>query len=92
MKRLNSRSQGGKIQGRGTGRADFVVLDIPGYTAAHIAYYGGKLLFCGDTLFACSRARLSEGTPEQMWSSLSKLALVPEDTPISGIHIGVLQP
>ncbi|MDH4326439.1 MAG: hydroxyacylglutathione hydrolase family protein, partial [Betaproteobacteria bacterium] len=26
------------------------VLDIPGHTRAHIAYYGVESLFCGDTL------------------------------------------
>lgn len=62
--------------------AEFTVLDIPGHTAGHIAYYGGKLLFCGDTLFACGCGRLFEGTPEQMWTSLSKLAALPGDTQV----------
>jgi hydroxyacylglutathione hydrolase len=30
------------------------------------AYYGGKLLFCGDTLLACDCARVFEGAAEQM--------------------------
>ncbi len=47
-----------------------------------IAYYGGKLLFCGDTLFACGCGRLFEGTPEQMWTSLSKLAALTGDTQV----------
>lgn len=53
------------------------VLDIPGHTAGHIAYFRGgddPMLFCGDTLFAAGCGRLFEGTPAQMWSSLSKLA------------------
>ncbi|MEO5764131.1 MAG: hydroxyacylglutathione hydrolase [Casimicrobiaceae bacterium] len=54
------------------------VLDIPGHTAGHIAYVGSvggtPTLFCGDTLFAAGCGRLFEGTPAQMWSSLSKLA------------------
>jgi hydroxyacylglutathione hydrolase len=33
--------------------ASFSVLDIPGHTRAHVAYYGLGSLFCGDTLFAC---------------------------------------
>ena len=41
--------------------ARFDVLDIPGHTRAHIAYYGGGALFCGDTLFACGCGRLFEG-------------------------------
>src|SRR6267378_4256836 len=52
----------------------FSVLDIPGHTRAHVAYYGAGALFCGDTLFACGCGRLFEGTAEQMFASLSKLA------------------
>jgi len=56
------------------------VLDIPGHTRAHVAYYGAGSLFCGDTLFACGCGRLFEGTPEQMMASLSKLAALPDAT------------
>ena len=56
------------------------VLDIPGHTRAHIAYYGVESLFCGDTLFACGCGRLFEGTAEQMMSSLAKLAALPDAT------------
>ncbi len=58
------------------------VLDIPGHTAGHIAYYGANLLFCGDTLFSCGCGRLFEGTPEQMVDSLEKLADLPMDTQV----------
>lgn len=60
----------------------FRVLDIPGHTAGHIAYYGGNMLFCGDTLFACGCGRLFEGTPGQMVASLQKLADLPKDTEV----------
>ena len=60
--------------------AKFEVIDIPGHTRAHIAYYGLESLFCGDTLFACGCGRLFEGTPEQMLASLSKLAALPDAT------------
>ena len=56
------------------------VLDIPGHTRAHVAYYGAESLFCGDTLFACGCGRLFEGTPEQMMASLAKLAALPDAT------------
>ena len=56
------------------------VLDIPGHTRAHVAYYGAGSLFCGDTLFACGCGRLFEGTPEQMVASLAKLAALPDAT------------
>jgi len=63
--------------------ATFDVLDIPGHTAGHIAFVGsidGPAAFCGDTLFAVGCGRLFEGTPAQMWSSLSKLAALAPDT------------
>lgn len=52
----------------------FTVLDLPGHTNGHIAYYNEEILFCGDTLFSGGCGRLFEGTPEQMQQSLSKLA------------------
>ena len=58
----------------------FDILDIPGHTAGHIAYYGPLGLFTGDTLFAAGCGRLFEGTPEQMASSLDKLAALPPST------------
>jgi hydroxyacylglutathione hydrolase len=62
--------------------ASFSVLDIPGHTRAHIAYYGAGALFCGDTLFACGCGRLFEGTAEQMYASLQKLLALPDDTKV----------
>jgi hydroxyacylglutathione hydrolase len=61
------------------------ILDIPGHTAGHIAYFGkmdsGKpVVFCGDTLFAAGCGRLFEGTPVQMVDSLGKLSALPLDT------------
>lgn len=58
------------------------VLDIPGHTAGHIACVNDLdgVLFCGDTLFAAGCGRIFEGTPQQMWSSLSKLASLPDET------------
>ena len=60
------------------------MLFIPGHTLGHIAYYFAeeKLLFCGDTLFSMGCGRLFEGTPEQMYHSLSKLAALPDDTKV----------
>lgn len=60
--------------------ASFTVLDIPGHTRAHVAYFGDGALYCGDTLFACGCGRLFEGTAEQMVESLAKLAALPDDT------------
>jgi len=62
--------------------ASFSVLDIPGHTRAHVAYYGLGSLFCGDTLFACGCGRVFEGTAAQMLDSLSKLAALPDQTKV----------
>ncbi len=59
---------------------EFEVLDVPGHTAGHIAYYGAGHLFCGDTLFSVGCGRLFEGTPEQMSVSLARIAALPGDT------------
>lgn len=56
------------------------ILDIPGHTKGHIAYYNDKILFCGDTLFSCGCGKIFEGTPQQMWQSLMKLKQLPKET------------
>ena len=56
------------------------MLDVPGHTAGHIAYYGHAALFCGDTMFSAGCGRLFEGTPEQMLASLDAFASLPEQT------------
>jgi hydroxyacylglutathione hydrolase len=66
--------------------AEFRVLDVPGHTRGHIAYYGEGVLFCGDTLFACGCGRLFEGSKEQMENSLSKIAALPADTQLYCAH------
>jgi len=60
------------------------VIATPGHTSGHIAYHfpDAKLLFCGDTLFAMGCGRLFEGSPAEMWASLSKLAALPADTQV----------
>lgn len=59
---------------------EFEVLEIPGHTRSHIAFYGGGMVFCGDTLFAVGCGRLFEGTPRQMHDSLSRLMRLPDST------------
>lgn len=67
------------------------VLDVPGHTAGHIAYYGTAagnqpVLFCGDTVFASGCGRLFEGTPQQMHESLSKIMALPGETRVYCAH------
>jgi hydroxyacylglutathione hydrolase len=66
----------------------FEVLDVPGHTRGHIAYYSGaeRILLAGDTLFAGGCGRLFEGTPAQMHASLAKLAQLPGDTRVYCAH------
>ncbi len=66
--------------------ARFRILDVPGHTAGHIAYYGEGALFCGDTVFACGCGRLFEGTARQMHASLSKIMALPSDTLVYCAH------
>jgi hydroxyacylglutathione hydrolase len=58
------------------------VLEIPAHTSGHIAFVLDGFAFTGDTLFAMGCGRLFEGTPAMMWSSLSKLMRLPDDTRI----------
>jgi hydroxyacylglutathione hydrolase len=81
-RRTRALVEGERIEVPGVG-LPLAVLDIPGHTAGHIAYYtsgADPVLFCGDTLFAAGCGRLFEGTPREMWSSLSKLAALPPAT------------
>ena len=69
----------------------FDVLEVPGHTAGHIAYYcadweGTPLLFCGDTLFSGGCGRLFEGTPAQMLDSLDRLSALPGATRVCCTH------
>ncbi len=71
----------------------FEVIDVPGHTAGHIAYYcaapldiPAPLLFCGDTLFSGGCGRLFEGSPAQMLHSLGQLAALPGSTRVCCTH------
>ena len=58
----------------------FRVLEVPGHTLGHVAYFDGYNLFCGDTLFTGGCGRLFEGMTEQMLTSLKKLKNLPSQT------------
>lgn len=66
----------------------FTIIELPGHTLDHIAYYSEpeQLLFCGDTLFSGGCGRIFEGSPEQMFSALSKLADLPDNTKVYCTH------
>ncbi|MBI4509315.1 MAG: hydroxyacylglutathione hydrolase [Deltaproteobacteria bacterium] len=65
---------------------EVLVLHVPGHTLGHLAYYVAGMLFIGDTLFGAGCGRLFEGTPEEMFSSLSRLREIPDDTLIYCAH------
>lgn len=67
------------------------VLSIPGHTLDHLAYYLPGMIFCGDTLFSAGCGRVFEGTIEQMFSSLQRIAALPNETLIYCAHEYTLQ-
>lgn len=70
------------------GEARAAVLDVAGHTSGHIAYWfeTAAALFCGDALFSLGCGRLFEGTPAQMWQSLSRIRALPDDTLVYCAH------
>jgi hydroxyacylglutathione hydrolase len=76
----------GDVVALGTAKAR--VLEVGGHTLGHIAYVfdEAKVAFVGDTLFSLGCGRMFEGTPEQFWTSLSKLAALPDDTTLYCAH------
>lgn len=70
----------------GTLHAD--VIAVPAHTAGHIAYHlpAAHAAFVGDTLFAMGCGRLFEGTAEQMFANMARLAALPDDTAIYCAH------
>ena len=60
------------------------VLETPGHTLGHVTYCFPDIAtaFTGDTLFALGCGRLFEGDPHMMWTSLQKIAALPDDTQI----------
>jgi hydroxyacylglutathione hydrolase len=64
------------------GRHNVQILEVPAHTKGAITFVMDGAAFTGDTLFAMGCGRLFEGTPAMMWSSLSKLAKLPDETRI----------
>lgn len=78
-------SEGDSVQiGGETGQ----VIDVSGHTVGHIAFYfpGSHAVFTADSLMALGCGRVFEGTMDQMWGSLSKLAALPPETVVYSGH------
>jgi len=74
-------AEGDRIQ---VGSSEAIVWDIPAHTAGHIALYfeDEGMIFVGDTMFAMGCGRLFEGTAEQMYANMQRIAALPEDVRI----------
>ena len=70
------------------GETTFEVLETGGHTLGHISYWdrADSVAFVGDTLFAMGCGRMFEGDPQQFWTSLSRLAALPDDTAVYCAH------
>ena len=64
----------------------YQIIDCPGHTLGHIAYFGQQHLFCGDTLFSGGCGRVFEGTHRQMFDTLTTLSQLPQDTVVYPAH------
>ncbi|MDE2580481.1 MAG: hydroxyacylglutathione hydrolase [Rhodospirillales bacterium] len=64
------------------GGASARVIETPGHTRGQINFFfpDGLVLLSGDTLFSLGCGRLIEGTAEEMFASLAKLAALPDAT------------
>ena len=67
------------------------VFAVPGHTLGHVVYFcqddvNPPWLLSGDTLFAGGCGRIFEGTAEQMYASLSRLAALPDTTQVYCTH------
>lgn len=65
---------------------NFEVIEVPGHTLGHIAYFGHGAVFCGDTLFSGGCGRLFEGTAAQMTASMDELMSLPPETRVYCAH------
>lgn len=76
----------GDVIGDGALRAR--VIEVPGHTLGHIAFYFPDLaaVFTADSLMTFGCGRVFEGTMAMMWDSLSKLAALPPETQVYTGH------
>ena len=67
---------------------EVTVMDVSGHTVGHIAFHipSAKAAFTADSLMALGCGRVFEGTFDQMWDSLRKLAALPPDTVVHSGH------
>ena len=78
-------AEGDKVR---IGELSASVLDTPGHCADHISFWFPQenALFAGDTIFTLGCGRVSEATPSVLWSSLQRIAALPNETRIWSGH------
>jgi hydroxyacylglutathione hydrolase len=91
---IGPREEAGKIAGLDTlvgggdtvtlGETVFDVIDVPGHTLGHIAFFSpaDKALFSADALFSLGVGRMFEGDAGAMWAGLERLKALPGETEI----------
>jgi hydroxyacylglutathione hydrolase len=64
------------------------VWETPGHCRDHIAYWfaADGALFAGDTIFTLGCGRVSESTYDEMWTSLSRFARLPDAARVYSGH------
>ena len=62
------------------------VWQVAGHTLDHVVYFNEHMLFCGDTLFSAGCGRLFEGSAQQMFSALTRIASLDEQTKVYCAH------
>ena len=64
------------------GEFEVKVFETPGHTAGHIIYWmpDAGVAFVGDVLFAMGCGRVIEGSMDDMWGSIEKVAKLPPET------------
>ena len=70
------------------GETKLDVIDLGGHTLGHIGYIdqAGGQAFVADTIFPLGCGRLFEGTAEQMWGALKRIADLPDETILYSAH------
>ena len=67
-------------------RYSLTIMEVPGHTLDHVVYFNEEALFCGDTLFSAGCGRVFEGSHQQMFDALSRLANLPDETLVYCAH------
>ena len=70
------------------GETAFTVIETGGHTLGHVSFHAAAagVVFVGDALFPLGCGRMFEGTAEQGWAGLQRLAALPPETQVWAAH------